>query len=217
MPNIIKIRRGNFANLPAAGTRLGEPRFCPDTGQLFIDDGTINKEISPKGAIITHKGDAGAHHDKYTDANARAAIYGSRPCFAAHITALQVNVTGDDTSYSLTGAIWTELVDQGNNFLNGVFTAPDTGVYLFSGSIGIEGLEAAHTYGQMYLYTNDRNYFFINGNIVAMLGIGENTMSFSFYAPMTAAHTAHLYVRVYSGNKTVDVGSITNFGGSRII
>lgn len=72
MSNIIKLRRGNFADLPAAGTRAGEPRFCLDTGQLFIDDGAANKEITPTAAILDHKGDAAAHHAKYTHSEARA-------------------------------------------------------------------------------------------------------------------------------------------------
>jgi hypothetical protein len=42
MANVIKVRRGPEANLPAAGTREGELRFTTDTKDLYIDDGVNN-------------------------------------------------------------------------------------------------------------------------------------------------------------------------------
>lgn len=48
----IKVRRGLNANLPAGGTEEGEPRFSTDTGQLYIDDGTDNVEITPNASNV---------------------------------------------------------------------------------------------------------------------------------------------------------------------
>src|SRR5574343_592127 len=44
----IQFRRGTEANLPAGGSLIGEPRFCTDTGRLYIDDGTNNVSIMLK-------------------------------------------------------------------------------------------------------------------------------------------------------------------------
>jgi hypothetical protein len=53
-----------------------------------------------------------------------------QPYFYAYVSSKQDNVTGDDTAYNITGAIWTEVSDIGNCFSNGTFTAPVTGRYL---------------------------------------------------------------------------------------
>lgn len=62
----IKIRRGNNASLPAGGTVAGEPRFSLDTGQLYIDNGTTNVEITPNTTNVTA---AGALMDSEVDAD----------------------------------------------------------------------------------------------------------------------------------------------------
>jgi hypothetical protein len=71
----------------------------------------------------------------------------TQPYFDAYITATApADITGDGTIYSLTGDIWTEVVDNTNSFSNGTFTAPSDGVYLFSGTFYITGLTSSHTY-----------------------------------------------------------------------
>jgi hypothetical protein len=167
--------------------------------------------------ILTHKGDAAAHHAKYTDAEAVSAIYAAKPCFSAVLSAQQNDVTGDGTAYNITGAIWTELLDQGNNFSNGSFTAPASGIYLFSGDIALGGITALHTYCYMMLITSNRNYIFLRCNPGAIAGLTLIHFPFSFYCDMDLADTAFLRAYVSGSFKVVDVTVDTFFGGSRIV
>jgi hypothetical protein len=167
--------------------------------------------------IETHRLAAGAHHAKYTDAEAVAAIYAAKPCFSAKLTATVSNVTGDGTAYSITGAIWTEINDSGSNFSNGTFTAPASGIYLFSGIFAISGLAAAHTQGNLDLMTSNRTYLLAICNFAAIAVSGNVYLPFSVYVDMDAADTAYLRSRVYNGTKIVDLALNTFFGCSRII
>jgi len=167
--------------------------------------------------ILTHKGDASAHHAKYTDANARAAIYGTKPCFHCKLTSTQFNVTGNEELYSITGAIWTEIKDQGSIFSNGTFTAPDTGIYLLVGLIGLDGVLDTHTYGYANLVTSNRTYTIFSANPGAIEGGNTLYMPFSFYVDMDEDDTAYLELRIYNGATVIDVTLYTFFGGSRII
>lgn len=55
----IRFKQGDFVDLPVAvsGTS-GEPRFCLDTSQFFISDGTQNVEITPNITNIVNGGGA---------------------------------------------------------------------------------------------------------------------------------------------------------------
>jgi hypothetical protein len=47
MQTVIKIRRGQKAQLPAPNTQVGELRYAQDTKELFIDDGAQNVLLNP--------------------------------------------------------------------------------------------------------------------------------------------------------------------------
>jgi hypothetical protein len=167
--------------------------------------------------ILTHKGDAAAHHSKYTDNEAVAAIYAAKPCFHGELSASQSNVTGDGTNFSLLGAIWTEYKDQGSCWLNGQFTAPATGIYLFTGIIFLGGLLNTHTYAYVILSTSNRTYYVFSANPWGIAGGTSLAIPFATYADMDSGDFASLAVRVYYGTKVVDITTSTFFGGSRII
>lgn len=52
----VRFRRGNNASLPAGGTVGGEPRFSVDTGQLYVDNGSANVEITPNATNVAAAG-----------------------------------------------------------------------------------------------------------------------------------------------------------------
>lgn len=52
----IKVRRGLNSALPAGGTQAGEPRFSTDTGQLYVDNGISNVEITPNSTNVAAAG-----------------------------------------------------------------------------------------------------------------------------------------------------------------
>jgi len=167
--------------------------------------------------IATHKGDASAHHAKYTDAEAVAALYAAKPCFSARVNTIQTDVTGDDTSYDITGAFWTEIKDQGANFANGIFTAPSTGVYLFTFTLALQGIAAAHADCGILLLTSNRNYRVYLG-LIGILQVSSYVfLNFSIHADMDAADTAYINFSIGGGNKVVDIFTETVFSGSKII
>lgn len=62
----------------------------------------------------------------------------SQPCFLATFTGTDNNITGNNTAYTLgTNTAFTEIFDQGNNFVTSpcTFTAPVTGRYHISVSV----------------------------------------------------------------------------------
>lgn len=55
----VRFRQGDLVDLPTASSGTsGEPRFCIDTGQLFVDDGVQNIEITPNATNISAGGGA---------------------------------------------------------------------------------------------------------------------------------------------------------------
>jgi len=123
-----------------------------------------------------------------------------QPVFNCQVTNTQENVTGDNTDYSITGAIFTENKDQGNNFSNGTFTAPVTGMYKLGILLRLAGLTADHDRGDFYLETSNRSYVMVRGNFANMVGAeGYLYISSSIITDMDANDTALFHVRVYYG------------------
>ena len=138
----------------------------------------------------------------------------SQPAFQAYVTADQLNVTGDGTAYDITGAIWTEVYDQNNNFSNGTFTAPVDGVYLFSMPIYISDLAAAHTRLDISIVTSNRTFLLnmVDPHNILMSGLFYNT--YAMHCWMDKDDTAYPRLKVTNGTKVVDLeDDYTRFSG----
>lgn len=86
---------------------------------------------------------------------------GASQCsFSVFLNGTAANVTGDGTQYTI--AFDTELFDVGNNFNTGTytFTAPVTGIYLFTVTFTLGNLGAITTQSAIntFLITTPRNY-----------------------------------------------------------
>jgi len=137
-----------------------------------------------------------------------------QPCFNAVLTSDQDDVTGDDILYSITGAIWTEIIDQGNNFSNGTFTAPVDGQYQLSGIVSITGLLDAHSFGEIKLKTSNRSYMLFYGDPYTLQdGNWKILINFSLTVDMDENDTAYLTVKIYNGLRVIDVDHETRFTG----
>jgi hypothetical protein len=129
------------------------------------------------------------------------------PFAMAKITATQSNITGDNTTYNITGAIFTELFDQGSNFSNGTFTAPRTGKYRCNLNIVLESIGAAHVFMEVDLVTTGGTYVMSQCNPAAIrTNPGTvNTVSVpaSIVVTMTAGDTAYFNIVINGSTKTV--------------
>jgi hypothetical protein len=127
--------------------------------------------------------------------------------FQAYLTTTQSEVTGDDTDYNVTGAIWTEVFDTGSCFSNGTFTAPATGIYLFAGVIQIDDFTIDFKSLIIRLITSVGNYRIWHGNPGGAADLGGYSYSFPFsiVIPLSATNTVYIHVRASGGSKIVDV------------
>ena len=107
------------------------------------------------------------------------------------------NVTGNSTKWpadttEASTRTTTERFDRGNNLSGLLFTAPVTGIYLFTISINIAGLTTNETYGNGGITTSDQHYiqwhtydwfewaapgaswiFVIRGSVIADMDAGD--------------------------------------------
>ena len=82
-----------------------------------------------------------------------------QPCFLAQLSATDTSVTGDGTAFQIgSGNVFTEIYDQGGDFnVNGIFTAPVDGRYLFCANIEAGGIVAGQTNGRLTLVSSNRS------------------------------------------------------------
>lgn len=127
--------------------------------------------------------------------------------FHAVKSANTLDQTGDGTDYQI--ICDTEIFDQNSDYDNttGIFTAPVTGRYLFSWTIGLADIGAGHTDASYSLVTSGRTYQLWHGNPAALRSVTDNRLviSGSIIVSMQATNTAVLKANVANSTKTVDV------------
>jgi hypothetical protein len=135
--------------------------------------------------------------------------------FLAKITSARSNVTGDNTLYTATGAIWTETFDTGSDFVNGTFTAPETGKYILGCLIQVDGLTSNHTRSSLKIVTSNRSFWVMDRHIWNE-GAGVSQVRFTecVVCDMDASDTAYITIQITATDKTVDVQVDTSFYGA---
>ncbi len=125
----------------------------------------------------------------------------------------QSNITGDTLTHTI--SFNTEIFDNLGDHNGGTtFTAVVTGQYAFDLIVGMSGLTAAMTFGQISIVTSNRTYVLDQGNYAAMrtvaVAANELTVSGSILADMDAGDTATFTLLVDGGaGDTVDLSSAT--------
>ena len=134
-----------------------------------------------------------------------------QPAFMAYLTSTQANVTGNGTEYDITGAIWTEVKDIGGNFVNGTFTAPVAGTYVFYCNNVLGGLTTNEGRALNYIELSNRDHKNLDMGM-SFDEHSEDTIAISSVIIdfMDAADTAHMKSNVTGGSQVVDqIGGAT--------
>lgn len=131
----------------------------------------------------------------------------SQPLFSVYNNNAIVNVTGDNTIYTI--IFDTTDVNQGSvyNAGTGTFTAPITGRYLFGLTCTVSNLSSGHNEGKVFIVTTPRTYTgnWVNPFVVSTAGAGIYTFTTSVLVSLTASQTAQFQVQVSNSTKTVNV------------
>ena len=191
-------------------------------GDILTYTGTDYVRLAKGTASQTLKMNSGASAVEWATASGL-----SESCnFRARITSDQSNVTGNGTSYNMTGAIWTEDWDIGSDFSNGTFTAPANGYYLLGFSAYLNQTNGV-TDMTFNIVTPAGTHVMSRGNwsystggtgyaspTSARSGISQSGV---FY--IANAGTAHCNLQGYNGGSdTVDVTAFsTFFWGMRVM
>jgi len=237
--NLGGLNDGDYKHLTAAEKTLfdtvesGATKY-PDTGEQAFLDADRSKldgiEAGAKVGDVTASTNLGDHKLVSGDGGAKGIqecsvvvsadgemTNPSQPAFLAYINTLQENKTGDGTDYNITGAFWTESFDQGNNFLDGTFTAPNTGKYLLSATLILVGITADHTQLLFWIHTSNRNFNVFKCNSAAIKDSGGFIVfSVAITVDMDVNDTAYLMIDVRNGTKVVDIYNDMIFSGALI-
>lgn len=183
------------------------------------------KDLFVAGGGFSISGMTGSHTFTWQATDSGAFIEGSvagtnqlTPAFSATVGSDILNVTGNDTNYTV--LFDTEVFDTSSAFNpgTGVFTASKTGKYLFSGVVTIGDIAVGHDRGYIALVTSNRQYLHRIGPMQVANAFAQASFPFSFLADMDAADTASVVVNVGASTQVIDVkgGGYTWFAGHMV-
>lgn len=139
--------------------------------------------------------------------------------FGAEVTAILNNVTGNGVIYQI--VFGTELFDTLNEYNNatGLFTAANTGLYIFTARIQSFSVAVAHNNYQFYFNVNGTNgYGGIQCNAGAIQTGGVFTPNIAALIPLTAGDTVATILQVSGGAQVIDINSgfVSYFSGKMV-
>lgn len=121
------------------------------------------------------------------------------------------NVTGDNTAYRVILNSTRYNIGAGYNVVTGVFTAPITGIYNFTGTATCKGLAPANTTGKViFLLNNTDQMAGTRGNFGSLEDAGGNfQISFAMNIQMTVGETMQMLYQVDGGAKIVGLFGVS--------
>lgn len=137
----------------------------------------------------------------------------NQPAFLAQPSSNQLNLAKDSYVDIVLG---TERFDRGSNFASSVFTAPITGIYQLSMSIGLQNnVDKNADFYQMEISTSNRDYaWIIDPNFESSIGTPTYWHStLSVLADMDANDTAKIRFFQGGGSVQTDIGTNTLLSG----
>ncbi len=125
---------------------------------------------------------------------------GTLPLFFAYNSAVDDNVTGDGTAFTV--IFDSELADQSSSFATNTFTAPATGKYVLLVNLALIGIAANHTSLLVKIITSNRIYTQYDGLSIART---EHSLTMRVVADMDMGDTAYVTLTGTGGSKEIDV------------
>ena len=128
-----------------------------------------------------------------------------QPAFLARPAGTQSNIA---VGSPVTVVFGTEIFDQNADFASNTFTAPVSGRYFLSFSLGLNAMDSASSVYEMNLVTSNRAYGWRIDPGVLASDPTDWQVPFSVVADMDASDTA--YVNIIQGSGTVQTDIVTN-------
>lgn len=141
----------------------------------------------------------------------------------AYLSAPASDVTGDGTVYKV---VYDSIVFDtcyNYNTSTGIFTASQSGNYLFYYNLDVRYIDSNHTAGQSYFILNEDSYNIyltcVNNPWNCSNG-AVNIMNASTMIPLSAGQKVQVAVDIFNGSKTIMLnggalsgGGLSTFGG----
>jgi hypothetical protein len=139
-----------------------------------------------------------------TIALATSVVNSTQPAFVAYQSATVSNVTGDGTQYTI--LFDTVVRDQASNYSagTGTFTAPVTGMYLFTSTVFVQ-FQAVVTTLQLFFAASPNNYTIEFTNAGTIYANSNTSLAGSAIIYLTATQTCHVTLISSGGTKTASV------------
>jgi hypothetical protein len=194
-------------------------------GVFFGDTlGVGGEDVRVDGQKFSISGLSGTHAFTPVVTVNDAFIEGAVPCtnkllpaFNSKVSTDILNVTGDGTGYTI--VFDQDIFDNSNshNTTTGVFTAPHTGLYLFTYVVSLGGLLAGHDRGllQLALTSDSITYRIAPAQVMNALNVASFTGA--HLVKMNKNDTCAVLVQVDNSTKVVDVlGGFSWFSGHMV-
>lgn len=177
---------------------------------LSVADGGTGLTSIPQNAVLIGDGTDPLQISTMRISDDGERTNSSQPAFLAQLSATDTSVTGDGTAFKIgTGNPFTEIYDQGGDFdVNGSFTAPISGRYLFCANIEAGGIVASQTNGRLTLVSSNRSIR--SGQINPGKVFADNNrigLIHSSFMDMDAADICTIEINVGGGSLVVNVVS----------